>query len=369
MNIKTLKLIHFRNYDNTSFSFEPNCVHYLCGKNAQGKTNLVEAIYFLSHLHSFRTSQLSSLVKYENESLIIDVKIETNQRNENLKVVVSDSKKHLFRFQNPVSKYSDFVGIVNAILFCPDDMMIFSQSPRVRRRFIDMELIKMSKTYTSTLSHYQKLLKERNAALKKVNVDSTLIEIYTAQMIENQKIIIAQRKSFINELILKAKEIYPFFSNQKEEIDARYETFVDTTKDLDEELKKAYEKSLAKDIQYHQTNVGIHKDDIKFILNQTNINDVASQGQKRSYLLALKLGLAQIIYEKSYQYPILLLDDVFSELDNIRKRQLIEKLPKNMQIFITTTEPADLTWFKDRKVHVYEIEKGSIKEVDHGRNK
>lgn len=369
MNVNQLNLIHFRNYENTSFSFEPNCIHYLCGKNAQGKTNLIEAIYFLSHLHSFRTNQLSSLVMHENESLIIDASIETNKRNEQLRVVVSDQKKHLFRFLNPVSKYSDFVGIVNAILFCPDDMMIFTQSPKNRRRFIDMELIKLSKTYTSTLSHYQRLLKERNLALKQTKINLDLIDIYTTQMIEDEKIIILQRKHFIEDLILKAKEIYPFFSDEKEVIDAKYETFVSMDKDLDEELKKAYEKTLSKDQQYRQTSIGIHKDDIQFILNGSNINDVASQGQKRSYLLALKLGLAQIIYEKSHQYPILLLDDVFSELDNTRKRQLIERLPKNMQIFITTTEEIDINWFKDRSVKLYEIEKGSIKEVDHGRNK
>lgn len=125
MNVNQLKLIHFRNYENTSFSFDSNCIHYLYGKNAQGKTNLIEAIYFLSHLHSFRTNQLSSLVMKENESLIIEAKVESNKQNEHLKVVVSHHKKHLFRFLNPVNKYSDFVGIVNAILFCPDDMMIF----------------------------------------------------------------------------------------------------------------------------------------------------------------------------------------------------------------------------------------------------
>lgn len=367
MNVNQLKLIHFRNYENTSFSFDSNCIHYLYGKNAQGKTNLIEAIYFLSHLHSFRTNQLSSLVMKENESLIIEAKVESNKQNEHLKVVVSHHKKHLFRFLNPVNKYSDFVGIVNAILFCPDDMMIFSQSPKFRRRFIDMELIKLSKTYTTTLSHYQKILKERNLALKQNEINDALIDIYTDQMIQDEKIILNQRNHFIEQLILKAKQIYHFFSGEKENIDAKYETFVSIDDDLEENLIHAYQKSLVKDKLYHQTNLGIHKDDIQFLLNGTNINDVASQGQKRSFLLALKLGLAQIIYEKSHQYPILLLDDVFSELDDIRKKQLIQKLPLNMQIFITTTEWMDPSSFGSRPVKFYKIEKGSIKEVDHGR--
>ena len=367
MNVNHLKLIHFRNYENTSFSFDSNCIHYLYGKNAQGKTNLIEAIYFLSHLHSFRTNQLNSLVMNEKESLIIEAKVESHKQNEQLKVVVSHQKKHLFRFFDPVTKYSDFVGIVNAILFCPDDMMIFSQSPRFRRRFIDMELIKLSKTYTTTLSHYQKILKERNLALKQKEINEDLISIYTMQMIEDEKIILTQRKHFIEQLMIKAKEIYPFFSKQQEVISAKYETFISLDEDLDKKLNQAYAKSFIKDKMYHQTTLGIHKDDIQFLLNGTNINEVASQGQKRSFLLALKLGLAEIIYEKSHQYPILLLDDVFSELDDIRKKQLIERLPLNMQIFITTTELMKPEWFKSRPVKFYEIEKGSIKEVDHGR--
>ena len=363
MNVTQLNLVHFRNYNRASFSFEPNCIHILYGRNAQGKTNMIEAIYYLSHLHSFRTNVHMNLIEHGQETLIIDSKVETNQRNENLCVVIGQQKKQLFRYKNPVTKYSDFVGIVNAILFCPDDMMIFSQPKKYRRKFIDMELIKLSKTYTATLSHYQNLLKERNILLKKEKVNLPLLEVYTSQMIADQKIILLQRKQFISDLISKAKALYPFFCNQKEEIDAHYETFVSFEKDLEEELNEVYQRALTKDLQYKQTTIGIHKDDVVFYLNGSLIQEVASQGQKRSYLLAIKLALAQLIYEKSHQYPILLLDDVFSELDNHRKQQLIQRLPKNMQIFITTTEPVDLRWMQDRKYKIYEIEQGSIKEV------
>lgn len=367
MNIKQLQLVQFRNYENISFSFEKNCIHCIYGKNAQGKTNLIEAIYYLSYLHSFRTNSLSSLVKEDKEYFMIEAKVENKQRDELLKIIVSDQKKHLFRFNNPISKYSDFVGIVNAILFCPDDMMIFNQSPKYRRRFIDMELIKLSKTYTSTLSHYQTLLKERNAALKQNMVDSSLIDIYTTQMIEDEVIIIQQRKQFIEKLMNIAREIYPFFSNQKEELDAIYQTFIPCKENLKDELKNAYKKIKERDELYHQTSIGIHRDDIQFLLNGIPINDIASQGQKRSFLLALKLSLCQIVFEKTNQYPILLLDDVFSELDEIRKRQLLEKLPENMQIFITTTQPVDSSWFNNRKVKLYRIEKGSLKEANNDR--
>ena len=217
--------------------------------------------------------------------------------------------------------------------------------------------MKLSKTYTATLSSYQKILKQRNQALKQNKVDECLVQIYLDQMIDVQKIIMKQRNEFLNSLMIKARELYPFFSNEKEYIDAKYITFID----LDGDMKEAYAKVFEKEKKYHQTLIGIHRDDILFELNGKPVCEVASQGQKRSFVLALKLGLAQIIYEKSGQYPILLLDDVFSELDDLRKRQLIEKLPRDMQIFITTTERLNMHW--NREVRFYDIEQGRIKEV------
>ena len=138
---------------------------------------------------------------------------------------------------------------------------------------------------------------------------------------------------------------------------------MDTSKDLKEKIVKSYENTILKDKKYKQTNIGIHRDDIQFLLNGEDVSEVASQGQKRSFLLALKLGLSQMVFEKTGQYPILLLDDVFSELDEFRKRELIRILPKQMQIFITTVEKIDLSWFKNRNVLFYEVENGFVKEV------
>lgn len=361
MNVEKLTCFHFRNYETMSFSFEPNCIHFLCGKNAQGKTNLIEAIYFLSHLRSFRTNQLDSMVMHGFHDFYVQGTIESNHRQEELKVVVDHQKKHLFRFKTPVKKYSDFIGIENAILFCPDDLSLFTSSPKARRRFIDMELMKLSKTYTNTLSSYQKILKQRNQALKQNKVDEFLVQIYLDQMIEAQLVIVKQRNEFINSLMKKARELYPFFSNEKEKIDAEYTTFVKIDDDMKNHMNESYKKVWEKEKQYHQTLMGIHRDDVLFTLNEKPVCEVASQGQKRSFVLALKLGLAQIIYEKSGQYPILLLDDVFSELDAFRKQQLIEKLPRNMQIFITTAENLNMKW--NRTVRFYDIEQGTIKEV------
>lgn len=367
MNIRKLKFYHFRNYDKASFSFEENGIHILRGNNAQGKTNVVEAIYFLSLLRSFRTSKLNLMIKHDEEMMMIEAQIESKERTEDLKVVLSEHKKQLFRFGQPVSTYSSFVGSLNAILFCPDDLMLFAGAPSQRRKFIDTELIKLSKTYTATLSHYQKLLKDRNLALKSTPVDRALIQVYTDQMIEDEKIIIKQRHAFLKDLIEKSQSLYPFFDDGKEVMDAVYKTFVPIDENLEQSLKEAYATSLSKDLFYKTTQLGIHKDDFIFSLNGVPVIESASQGQKRSVLLSLKLGLAHIVYEKDGQYPILLLDDVFSELDEGRKRTLIQMLPEQMQIFITSAEPIQTDWFK-RKVFFYTIENGTIKEEVHERN-
>lgn len=363
MNIKSLRLIHFRNYENVEFNFKENCIHCFYGKNAQGKTNLIESIYFLSHLHSFRTHSLDSLIKESYHQMLIEAKVESGHTLSKVKVVVCDQKKHLFHNDNPIKKYSDFVGIVNAISFCPDDILLFSAPKKIRRNFIDMELIKLSKKYTFTLSRYNRYLKNRNIALKQEKIDKDLIDVYTSQMIEDEIVIMKQRKNFIKNLMEYSNRLYPFFSSQKEVLSAKYETFVDTSQDLKEQIVKSYENTYVKDCMYKATNMGIHRDDIQFLLNDKNINEMASQGQKRSYLLAMKLGLAQMVYEKTNQYPILLLDDVFSELDTNRKKELIQILPENMQIFITSAEEMDPSLFKNRKVKFYKVNNGFAKEV------
>ena len=363
MNIKKIHLHNFRNYDNASFSFDSNAIHCLIGKNAQGKTNFIEAIYFLSHLHSFRTHSMSDLIQSNKEWMRINADIETLGHQEDVKVMISDQQRLLFHYQNPVKKYSDFVGIVNAILFCPDDMLLFKQSPRNRRRMIDIELIKLSHTYTTTLSHYQKVLKERNAALKQNTINEVYIQTLTDQLIEDQLIIMNQRNEFVHRLYKEMMNLYPFFSSEKQTIQLKYQTFVELGENLKERIQIAYQQSFERDCRYKQTTLGIHKDDLLFLFDDKLMSQVASQGQKRSVLLTLKLGLANIIYQAKKEYPILLLDDVFSELDTVRRQQLIEHLPNNMQIFITTTEKMESHWFEGRNVHIYQVEQGSLKEV------
>lgn len=363
MNISRLHLKNFRNYEDLSCHFHPSGIHVLYGKNAQGKTNLIESIYYLSHLRSFRTQNQFHMIHHDQHLFRIDARIECKERKEELRVILTPKEKHLYRWNEPIRRYSDFIGILNAVLFCPDDLMLFQQSPKMRRRFIDMELIKLSKMYTFTLNRYQKLLRQRNAILKKDKIDPILLQTLTTQMIQDQVVILNQRIQFLDDLMKKTRRFYAFFTKDKEEIDAKYQTFIPLKEDLEKELIQAYQNHEERDRFLKQTQVGIHKDDIDFHMNGISIKDIASQGQRRSLVLSMKLALCQIIYEKQKEYPVLLLDDVFSELDSLRSRQLISILPKDMQVFITSTSSMDLSWFRERSVWFYEINEGHIKEV------
>ena len=335
MNLSFLRLRTFRNYSDLTCRFSSQGIHVLHGKNAQGKTNLIEAIYYLSHLRSFRTQNQAHMIMHDQNFFRIDARIETIQRKEELKVVLMPEKKHLYRWNEPVKKYSDFIGILNAVLFCPDDLMLFSQSPKMRRRFI---------------------------VLKSDRFDPILLQTLTNQMIKDQVVILSQREQYLKELMEKTQKFYHFFSKGKEEIDAKYITFVPMDENLEDSIRQAYQKHEKRDRLTHQTQIGIHKDDIDFHMNGISVKDIASQGQKRSLVLSMKLALCQIIYEKQKEYPILLLDDVFSELDDARSRQLISILPESMQVFISSTDKLDRSLFQNKEVRYYEIIQGHCKE-------
>lgn len=361
MNIQKLKLSDFRNFETASFSFDPDTINVLWGKNAQGKTNLIEAIYFLSHLRSWRTAKTPSLIRHDRDLFSLECALENKGRTTELKTIFSQGKKYLFSNGKPVRAFSDFVGQLNAVLFSPDDLSLFSDPPKERRRLMDMELVKLSRSYTTVLSTFNKLLKQRNAVLKSWKPDEVLLETITGQMIDAQTVLIAQRSRFVSLLEEKSKEVFPSFCEGKETLGMRYKTCVDPNGDIREQLKAAYEKTREKDRQMKTTAVGIHKDDLEFYLDGKLVTQTASQGQKRSIILAMKIGLCALIREKSGQNPILLLDDVFSELDEERRAGLIEAFPDEIQIFITTAETVSPSWFK-RPVRFYTVDHGVMKE-------
>lgn len=362
MILTHIRIRNFRNYETLELSFE-NGIHLLTGRNAQGKTNLLEAIAYLSTTRSHRTSNDADLVQEGKDAFVISASIMKRNKTIELRTALNEQGKNLFIFQTPVKKVSDFIGEFNAVLFCPDDMTLFNASPRVRRRFIDMELSKVSKSYTRVLSDTGKLLKERNAYLKQAKIEKAYVDVLTDQLIEKQVIIIRQRHQFLKDLLTSCKGFYEELSQDDTCLSFEYRSCVAYHEDV-EEIRKAlherYERSYERDCFLKQTTIGTHKEDFMFLVNGKDIASYASQGQKRSVLLSMKIGIVYMIQKIIQEYPVLLLDDVFSELDEFRKRKLLESLPKEVQIFITTTDIHEIPRLDDRTYINWVVDKGQV---------
>lgn len=365
MIIESLRIRDFRNYDQIKLQFDEG-IHLITGKNAQGKTNLLESILYLSTTRSHRSLEDENLIQNGKDAFFLDAQIKKKIKSIEIRVNVNDKGKNLFIYKTPIKKVSDYIGEFNAVMFCPDDMTLFNASPKVRRRFIDMELSKISKLYTKTLNTAQKLLKERNAYLKRDTVDRKYLEVLTDQLILQQVIIIKQRYRFLEDLWKSCTEFYEDLSKDDTSLSYIYKSCIDYDADdklMKERLEKKYEESLERDIFLKQTTAGIHKEDFMFMINNSEIASYASQGQKRTVLLAIKIAIVHMVYTLTKEYPVLLLDDVFSELDEFRRNKLLISLPKEVQIFITTTEMLDVDDINHRHVTTWNVDHGTIRRL------
>ena len=363
MNLKQIRLKHFRNYSDITVEFHSG-INYLLGKNAQGKTNLLESIFYLSTTKTHRGSDDMDLIQTGYDYFGIDALLEKKGRMIEMRSHVNKNGKNLYLYRNPIKKVSDFIGECNAVLFCPDDMGLFGAQPRYRRRFVDLELGKLSKSYMSKLNEYYRLLKERNAALKSGSIPHEYFITLNEKMADLQCVILKQRVKFMDDLIQVSSEFYKNLANDESELKVDYHSSININQDVGEmrtDLLKKYDDTFEKDKMFKSTSIGIHKDDFVILMNGKDTSDYASQGQKRTVLLSLKIGIVLMIHKIIKDYPILLLDDVFSELDSVRRGKLLELLPNEVQIFISATDLVED--IQDRKVHLFMIENGQIKNL------
>lgn len=351
MYIKQLKLFNYRNYQSLDISFNKK-MNVIIGKNAQGKTNLLESIYFLSLARSFRTNEERTLIKYENEFSDISCLLSENDQDKYLRSIIYQKGKSFFIGKTIISKVSDFIGQLNVVLFSPEDLYLFSQAPRYRRRFIDQELSKLSKKYFYHLNCFHKILKERNNFLKNNFVDEKMMDVFDFQLVGEEYEIIKLRSSFIEYINCKIKDLFYEISGMNLNVEIEIKHGIETSEMSKECLLKEHYKSRYKDFETHTTNVGIHHADIKFLFDGKNILWLASQGQKRLVMIAFKLSLLKYIEFISKRKAIVLLDDVLSELDIEKQNYLIKKLDVDYQCFITTTNWFEKSQSKERKIIV-----------------
>ena len=365
MILKELTLKSFRCYDTFSLAMHPH-LNIIIGNNAQGKTTILEAIHILGLTKSHKTIQDFKLIKKTNEYAKINALFDLNSRKVELSMVLSKNGKKAKYNKIEVSKLSDYIGIINVVMFAPEDLELIKGSPQNRRRFLDIEIGQISKSYVNTLSHYKRLLKERNEVLKSLGqsqkFDERTLEVITEQLIHYAEKIITARQRFIKRISEKIKTILPIITKDDPMFTIQYEPSVNT------QLKKAYDQKKAIDLLLKSTQIGPHRDDMQFYFNEEPLKTFASQGQIRSVALALKLAVVEVIYEEKKSYPIVLLDDVFSELDRHRQRRILQYLQDNTQVFITTTQVDHIDFSSIEDYKLITIDAGKIKgDETHGR--
>lgn len=360
MKVKNLELRQFRNIQNLNLSFNKN-INVFIGDNGQGKTNIIESLVYLSSGRSFRVNSDGYLIQYGSDFLSIVADVEDQNNIQNLKVVLSNAGKYLQVNQQPLKKMTEFIGRCNVVLFNPEDINFYSNSPRKRRREIDFELGKMSKRYLNQLSLSNKLLSERNAYLKNKNVDQDYLDILTEKLVDESILIIEMRAKFIHALNPIINHYYHILSDSTDEIGLHYKAPVSLDGNVRDQLFTKMHDSIQRDCDFKATQIGIHRDDFVFMVNDIPVVNISSQGQKRMLIIAFKLAIVELIYQSRKTYPILCLDDLFSELDNVRRERVLNVLHDEMQVFITTT---DLDYVKtNRDKAVFKVSSGNVEEV------
>lgn len=357
MHVKKLSLKNYRNIQFLEVELK-NGVNIFYGNNAQGKTNLLESIYICATGRSHRTHIDKELIKFNETDAHIRAEINNDNITDKIDIHLKrDSKKGIAINNLTINKLGELFGILNVVIFSPEDLNLIKLGPMERRKFIDMELCQINKVYYYNLGQYHKILKQRNALLKKILKDKSLKDtlfIWDKQLIEFGKKIIEIRKEFIYKINKISKKIHLEITEEKEDLEIKYKPSVTI-----EEFEEKLEKSLEKDILYTSTSYGPHKDDIIFLINNINVRDFGSQGQQRTASLSTKLAEINLIKEEKGVLPILLLDDVLSELDKSRQKYLISNI-KNIQVIITCTGVEDIIKNLDSDCRIFNVKDGFI---------
>jgi len=367
MIIKNLQLKHFRNYEALDINFNKK-INIFVGNNAQGKTNIIESIYTLAITKSHRTHLDANLIQKDCKSSRVKGLIRKHGETDDseLEILFNCKGKKVSINKKPIRKISDYISYFNVIIFHPDDLDILKGSPSERRKFLNIEIGQLDNRYLAVLNNYNTILKNRNEYLKRITIDKydkNYLDIITDQLVNNAVKIYIYRKKFIddiNDAIRKVNEKIKGF----EALEVKYDTSIPVTDtvQMKETLLNKYRSSLQREIIMSQTMTGPHRDDFIFFANEKNIKEFGSQGQQRMSVLCLKLAEIELFKEKKGEYPVLLLDDIFSELDSSKRHNIIKYLNKRMQIMITTTDISDIEKSILKNASIFKVDKATVTE-------
>jgi len=368
MFLTKLALSNYRNYEQIELTTDSN-VNIFVGPNAQGKTNLLESIYVLAMTKSHRTHQDKELIGWNKEHTQLQAEITKRYGSVKLDLAISTKGKKAKINGLEQKKLSNFIGALNVVMFAPEDLEIVKGTPGVRRRFLDMEIGQVQPSYLYDLSQYQKILLQRNNYLKQAfpgkGTPDAMLDIWNEQLAQYGVKIMKKRQSFIKKLQQWAETIHRGITNDSEELTIRYAPSFDMQQFEDEsvlleqfmiKLTQVKDQELRRGVSL----VGPHRDDLLFFINGKEVQTFGSQGQQRTTALSLKLAEIELIHEEVGEYPLLLLDDVLSELDEYRQTQLIRTFQQKVQTFITTTGLESVHLDQLDHASVFHVLKGNV---------
>ena len=353
MWIKNIKIKNFRNYNQEEINLEKN-INIFYGKNAQGKTNIIEAIFLCSLGKSFRAKKDNEMIKLNEENAIVEIEYEKSDRDGKIKIEIGN-KKNIYLNGIKIKKLSELLGNLNIVIFTPDDINILKGGPQNRRRFLDIMISQLRPNYMHILNLYLKTIEQRNKYLRQIkeeHKDENLLEIWDEKLAEYAVKIYEYRKEFIEKIIKKINIIHKNITTGEEQIELEYRTECDNKEKYLQLLKERRKLDIIKGF----TTKGIHRDDFVIYINKKEIKIFGSQGQNRTAMLSLKLAELQVIYDEIGEYPILLLDDFMSELDRTRRKNFLENI-EGTQVIITGTEKLDI---ENLKYLEYNVSNGKV---------
>lgn len=364
MYIKTLSLKNFRNYEDLNIELSKG-VNIFIGNNAQGKTNVLESMYYCSIGKSHRTSKDKELIRWNQDEAYINAYIAKERLDKRIEIkIFKDGKKGMKINSIKLNKISELIGVFNAVIFSPEDLKIVKESPSHRRKFLDIELCKLSGKYYHNLVQYNKVLEEKNTLLRRYDKKfESMMDVYDEQLAVFGAFIIKQRLKYMERLNVKGSVVHEEITSKAEKIEFEYQTGLKNHEDIYQSLKESLLNSRNKDIERRTSSVGPHRDDFSIVINGVDTRSFGSQGQQRTSVLTIKFASLEIIKEETGEYPVLLLDDVLSELDLNRQKYILNSI-LNIQCIITGTGIENIKSYLDERAKIFKVSNSKIESED-----
>lgn len=359
-----IELKNFRNYKDEKIEFHPK-FNIIKGNNAQGKTNLLESLYIMSLGKSFRTNKDTEMIGFSEGFCHAKSEFVKEGTERNIEIILSKEGKSIVIDGYKAKKTSELLEIAYVVAFTPEDMKIVKDEPERRRRFIDRELCMLKPVYYSNLARYKKILFQRNALLKKGTCSDDLMEVWEKSLAEYGSRIIVERMNFVEQIKIISSTLHNQITEGKEKLELSYEPSVlckGSRSEIQHSFAERLKKERKQDLKRGSTGAGPHRDDIKINIDGVDVRNFGSQGQQRTVALSLKLAEINIIKEEKKEKPVLLLDDVLSELDEKRQEFLLRTL-SDVQLFISTAETKESLFDNHIDKSVFDVKGGKVAAV------